>query len=65
MYRSDKMTTAEEFEANNLAADLIMPKNLVLKHYSDGRQTYIEMANLFDVSEPAMRVRLRYLLYLR
>jgi hypothetical protein len=65
MYRSDKMTTAEEFEANNLAADLIMPKKLVLKHYTDGTETYNEMADLFDVSVPAMRVRLRYLLFLR
>jgi hypothetical protein len=65
MYRSDKMTTDEEFEANNLAADLIMPRNLVLKHYAQGTETYTQMADLFDVSVPAMRVRLRYLLYLR
>jgi hypothetical protein len=64
MYRSDKMTTDEEFEANNLAADLIMPRSLVLKHYSQGTETYSQMADLFDVSIPAMRVRLRYLLYL-
>jgi Zn-dependent peptidase ImmA (M78 family) len=64
MYRSDVMTSAEEFEANNLAADLIMPRNLVLQHYKQGTETYSEMADLFDVSVPAMRVRLRYLLYL-
>ncbi len=65
MYRSDKMSNDEEFEANNLAADLIMPRTLVLKHYSQGTETYTEMADLFDVSVPAMRVRLRYLLFLR
>ena len=65
MYRSDRMTTDEEFEANNLAADLLMPRSLVMKHYSEGKETYQEMADLFDVSEAAMRVRLRYLLYLK
>jgi hypothetical protein len=65
MYRSEKMTNAEEFEANNLAAELIMPRSLILAHYRNGQQTFSQMADLFDVSEQAMRVRLRYLLYIR
>ena len=64
MYRSDKMSTKDEFEANNLAADLIMPRNLVLKRYYAGANTYAKLADLFEVSVPAMKTRLRYLLYL-
>lgn len=65
MYRSEKLTSAEEFEANNLAAELIMPRKLVMRHYANGNLSFSQMADLFDVSEPAMRVRLRYLLFLR
>ena len=31
LYRSDKMTTQDEFAANNKAADLLMPRRLVMK----------------------------------
>lgn len=65
MYRSDKMTTAEEYEANNTAAELLMPRASVLDRYGNGTNTYIGLADLFAVSVPAMRTRLKYLLYLR
>ena len=64
MYRSDKMTTAEEYEANNMAAELIMPKISVLEQFNAGNDTFSGLAETFAVSVPAMRVRLIYLLYL-
>lgn len=62
--RSDKMTTQDEYAANNKAADLLMPRNLVMKYISEGISGAIELADIFQVSVPAMQVRLRYLLYL-
>jgi len=63
MYRSDKMTTQDEFEANNKAADLLMPRNLVMRYLSEGTGGADVLARMFQVSVPAMQVRLRYLLY--
>ena len=64
LYRSDKMTTQDEFAANNKAADLLMPRKLVMKYISEGTSGAQELAQIFEVSVPAMQVRLRYLLYL-
>ena len=61
MYRSDKMNSQEEFEANNLAADLLMPKRLVLLRIRKGFNDTAQLAREFQVSEAAMRVRMRYL----
>jgi hypothetical protein len=61
MYRSEKLTSRDEFAANNLAADLLMPRELVKKYVKQGHSSISELANMFDVSEPAMRVRMRYL----
>jgi Zn-dependent peptidase ImmA (M78 family) len=44
-------------EANRLAAEILMPHMLVKKFRSEGK-TPLEMARLFEVSEPAMRIRL-------
>ena len=63
MYRSDKMTSQDEFAANNKAADLLMPRNLVLKYFAEGTDTAEGLAHVFQVSVPAMQVRLRYLLH--
>jgi Zn-dependent peptidase ImmA (M78 family) len=63
MYRSDKMTTQDEFAANNKAADLLMPRKLVMRSISEGTQSADALAKTFEVSVPAMEVRLRYLLY--
>jgi len=65
MYRSDKMTIQDEYAANNKAADLLMPRSLVLKYVKEGTSDVDTLADLFEVSVPAMQVRLRYLLYLR
>jgi hypothetical protein len=61
MYRSDKMNSQEEFEANNLAADLLMPRHLVVGRIREGFSGTADLARHFQVSEPAMRVRMRYL----
>jgi len=64
MYRSRKMTTQDEYAANNKAADLLMPRNLVMKYVAEGISGANELAAIFQVSVAAMQVRLRYLLYL-
>lgn len=61
MYRSEKLNTREEFEANNLAADLLMPRRLVNDFIRQGISDVDSLADRFDVSAPAMKVRLRYL----
>jgi Zn-dependent peptidase ImmA (M78 family) len=61
MYRSPNLTTQEEFQANNLAAELLMPRRLMNVAIARGFAGVHELADRFDVSEPAMKVRLRYL----
>lgn len=61
LYRSDQMNTQEEFEANNLAAELLMPKHLLIERIRNGVTDAHQLAWDFQVSEPAMRVRLRYI----
>lgn len=60
MYRSE-LNDKYEFEANNMAADLLMPKHLVLARVKQGYSEATDLAKEFQVSEAAMRVRLRYL----
>lgn len=61
MYRSEKMNSQEEFEANNTAADLLMPRELVAAKVKRGFSDTPHLADHFQVSEAAMRVRMRYL----
>lgn len=61
MYRSDKMNSQEEFEANNTAAELLMPRHLVVGRIRVGLSDTGTLAAYFQVSEAAMRVRMRYL----
>lgn len=61
MYRSEKMNNQEEFEANNLAADLLMPRHLIAAQVRSGFSDISQLAELFQVSAAAMRVRMRYL----
>lgn len=63
LYRSDRMNSQEEVEANNTAADLLLPKHLVLAKIADGVSEVLQLAHDFQVSAAAMRVRLRYLYY--
>ena len=60
LYRS-KLDTKEEFEANNQAADLLMPRRLMNRYIGQGLAGIGYLANQFEVSEPAMKVRMRYL----
>lgn len=61
MYRSPNVSSQEEYHANNLAADLLMPRRLMDVAIKNGFAGIGDLATRFTVSEPAMRVRLRYL----
>ncbi len=57
-YRS-RLPPDAEAEANRFAADILMPWDLMAHAAGDGPQrSPIDLANLFDVSETAMKVRL-------
>lgn len=56
-YRALGLNGWQELEANNLAAKILMPDTLINRFRREGR-TPPEMAKLFEVSEPAMRIRL-------
>lgn len=57
LYRSG-LTTFEEVRANRLAADILMPFDLIEKSIKQGAKTVQELAALFRVSAQAMSVRL-------
>jgi hypothetical protein len=65
LYRSDKLPTSAEYEANNMAADLLMPNHLVSLMQRSGLVTATSLAGAFGVSVAAMEVRLRYLSWSR
>lgn len=61
LYRS-KLTSRAEAEANRLAADILMPKDLlnsaiVNKEVSNGPKQVDELAEMFNVSRQAMDIR--------
>jgi len=58
MYRSPLVTSAEEAQANKLAADILMPLQLIQKMIQNGVTDVDVLANLFQVSGTAMRIRL-------
>ena len=60
MYRSE-LNSEYEFEANNLAADLLMPKHLVIPRVKMGYSDAAGLARSFQVSVAAMNTRLKYL----
>jgi Zn-dependent peptidase ImmA (M78 family) len=57
LYRS-KLSSPQETEANNLAADILMPWHLISELQTSGVTDVREMANRFQVSLTAMSVRL-------
>ena len=61
LYRSEKLNTREEFEANNRAAELLMPRKLMNDYIRRGVSSVSHLADEFEVSPPSMRVRMRYL----
>lgn len=60
MYRSG-LTTKEEIQANQLAADILMPVRLINRLRASGISAVDALADRLEVSEAAMRVRLSYL----
>lgn len=70
VYRNNKSSTGEdqhEIEANQFAAEILMPENCVEKYLSENKITTItettiaEMAEFFGVSLQAMTIRLSVL----
>lgn len=57
MYRS-KLSNSFERQANILASEILMPVNFVLQFIKENKSIE-EMADLFQVSEEAMRIRIR------
>jgi len=57
MYRSG-LSTREEAEANRLAADILMPRSLIGTLVKSGVRDIESLANRFEVSLPAMQIRL-------
>lgn len=57
LYRSG-LSSAKEREANRFAADLLMPQHLIMRVLHQGNHDVASLANLFAVSEAAMRIRL-------
>ena len=57
MYRSG-LTTQQEAEANKLAAQLLMPRDLIKELKRSGVRDVESLANRLQVSVPAMKVRL-------
>jgi Zn-dependent peptidase ImmA (M78 family) len=57
LYRSD-LSSREEVEANKLAADILMPRNLINELTSRGITDVESLAEMFKVSIPAMKIRL-------
>ncbi|MGH9393254.1 MAG: ImmA/IrrE family metallo-endopeptidase [Terriglobales bacterium] len=52
------LTSAEEAEANRLAADILMPRALILDFQNRGFDDAVALASIFKVSKAAMRIRL-------
>ena len=57
LYRSG-LTNAQEVMANKLAAEILMPLNLVNQKIKAGIESIIELASIFEVSQTAMAIRL-------
>ncbi len=63
-FRSESIYNADEREANRFAAELLMPEHLVSRCIEAGTCTVDTLAEIFDVSEDAMRYRLVNLGYM-
>lgn len=63
-YRSNDISNSDEVEANQFAAEILMPESLIERCITSGIKYVDELANKFNVSEDAMRYRLINLGYL-
>lgn len=57
LYRSG-LSNKQEAEANILAAEILMPWHLITLEMNKGRKTISELAQVFQVSDSAMSIRL-------
>lgn len=60
LYRSNQSHFIET-EANQMAADILMPLSLIKAKYEEGAKTYAELARIFNVSPAAMKIRAKSL----
>lgn len=58
LYRSNKGHYIET-EANQMAADILMPLCLIRNHMNEGARTAKELSEIFNVSENVMKIRIR------
>lgn len=56
LYRS-RLSNAMEAQANTLAADILMPRLLLNQQIANGKTSVKELAQIFQVSESAMSIR--------
>ena len=61
LYRSG-LPDQREFEANRLAADILMPSHLIFRYRDNGVRSVEALAARFKVSAAAMRIRMQELL---
>lgn len=57
LYRSG-LSNRQEAQANKLAADILMPLHLINQAMNGGANTIRDLADIFQVSEGAMSIRL-------
>jgi predicted transcriptional regulator len=58
LHRSEGFSSKEEVQANKLAADILMPLDLISRQMNEGNRELRELARTFNVSEIAMAIRL-------
>jgi len=59
MFRSESVSSNDEYAANKLAADILMPIPEITKLLHEHKPK--DLASIFQVSEQAMRIRLEQL----
>ena len=57
-YRSKKLSSTQEHQANRLAAEILMPFHLLQRAQNEGIRDIDELAKRFGVSAVAMKIRL-------
>ena len=58
LYRSNQ-SDAVETEANQMAADILMPLDLIIEYMNKGISNEATLSEIFNVSEQAMRIRMK------
>ena len=60
MFRSNTISNRDEYAANSMAAEILMPINQLRQIFRDNPNIdHTELAKLFNVSEQAMKIRLQ------